>query len=463
LPPAPSNNQDPVFPGKDLVSGTPLEGWEPLNTTNPTSSFFTPGLSLGSVQPGLLAGQFSLALIGPQYLGSDNSYYYRIRVVPDDVSVRRAPASEGGAWQLFNQTGGATYTDSLPSLPAFGLAPDPPDGPIFDFTAALLNVYRAAYLLRFDSPIRAFDINLNQLPGPGLLRVPLPEGLLSRVGFAPPSPVRNPDIISLVPSMIPGGAFPTTEQSRIEARDPGTALLQAFDPFAGQEEFFQDLTGESVSTLFRRFSDRQTFAFLRNTSAKISQLTGLRDTFRLTYQAIEPQLIAALSTPLTPTTFEDRTLRYGLVALLGSVQGLESVGQLPDWTSFRLLSDGLPLVNTYLNVISSIITSITSYVQASNLIVTSATSALQARLNALQALSTALNTIINVFATLNQSVSLLYIPPGTGGVDRVVSDFLTAQNPPQTSPQDYTAGVVFFLGGPSSQAIGTLLGLLFGV
>lgn len=463
--PTPSTNEDPSDPGASALSGVPIEGWEPLDPVNPANgSFFSSGLSVGQINPGALPGQFKLALIGNQYLGSDNAYYYRIRVVPADVSVRRKPADEGGNWELFKQTGGATYTDSLPSLPALGLAPNPPDGQVFNFTDAFLNIYRAAYLLRFDINQPLFDSNQNTLPGPGILRTPVPLGLLSRSEFTPPSPVNNPDVKSLTASaLIPGGAFPTVEESRADARDPGVALLQAFDPFAGQEEFFQDLTGASASTLFRRFSDRQAFIFLKNISAKIAQQTGLRETFRITYQAVEPQIKALLSNPLNAASFENRPLRFALVSLLGAVQGLESVGQPPDWTSFRLLSDGLPLVNTYLDVITSIITSINAYVQASSLIISDATNFLNSRLNALNNLSIALQNIIDIFTAFNQNVALLYIPPTQGGTDRVVAEFLSAANPPQTGPQDYTAGVVFFLGGPSAQSIGALLSLLFGV
>lgn len=448
------------------AAGSPAQGgWTPLDPANPSLGGSLFGINPTGVQKDWLAGRYFLVLKGPRYVGVSNARYYRVSIVPQDV--RPLLDATSGRWELRRGNGTTPYAGSLPSAPALGILPDAASLQAEDLIGAVLNVWRAAYLFRMDVAVRDPLTASLAVPGNGLLsRNPVPPALTGGADWGVPEPVLNGGVRTLVRApLIPAGSFPSTAEALSQSADPGVAILAGFDPFAGQDELFQPLTSEAGGETFRRWADRQAIVTLRGVAARLAQQDGFRARWLADYRAAEPGIIALLTNPLgSPApgwASTGNVTRAAVANLLSSLASFAAPGTPPDWTSYRVISDGFPLVGAYLqglvaslNALSALGADVLTSFQA-NL------DALQGRLAALQALTTALNQAVDFFAGLDQTVSLLYVPPAPGGSDRVASEILTAAGAPTTSPTDYAAGVVLDLSGPDLAALNTLLSLLF--
>lgn len=437
-----------VEPARDR-EGSSLFEWEPLEPTNPTASFFPRAIPF--IQDGYeldwIAGKYFLILRNIAR-GSDNAYYYRIRMVPSDVQV----VFQSGSWQLIRN--GVPYDGSMPSVPAIASLPNPL--PAFDFTNAFLNIYRMAHILRFDTVVQ--QTNGAILPGVSLLD-PISEVILAGTSFSPFA--QAPTVRYLTSPLLPDPLTPA--QARVEARDPSTLVLTRLDPFAGQDEMFQALFDAEGSEALRLLSDRRAFDFLARAAQQILAQDAVRNLFQTQYQTIGARVETLLATGVSDSDFGDVAFRSSVAFLLSLFRGLASTGRPPDWVNFRLFADGFPDINTYLDLFLQLTNSLQALAQTPNDLLASGQDALTQRLAFLSSILDQIDSIIQFFASLNQSISLLWIPPSVGGVERVVTEVLTSSNQPQTGANTFTGGVVLYISGPNVGPVVDAFSLIFGV
>jgi hypothetical protein len=467
LSPAPEDGAVPSNP-PPTAAGSPAQGgWEPLDPANTGLGGSVFGLNPTGVQKDWLAGRYYLVLKGPRYVGTDNARYYRVTIIPADV--RPVLDATTGRWGLKRFVGTAPYSGSLPSAPSLGSLPDTSGLRSEDLAGAVLNVFRAAYLFRMDTSLKDAVTGNPAVAGNRTLRTPPPLSLQSSPSWEPPDPFNNAEVRTLLgAALLPGGVAPSTADALMEAGDPGVALLAAFDPFGGQEELFSPLVSEAPGTAFRRWIDRQASLQLRALAARLAQQDGFRAGWLASYRASEPAILAFLSAPVSEYggglwASSNNPLRTAVAGLISSLNSFSAPGTPPDWTTYRLLSDGFPLVASYLQGLTTALASLQSLGADVLASYQASLDALQARLDALTALSAALQRAVDFFAGLNQTVNILYIPPGAGGTARVAQEILTAPGAPLTGGQDYAAGIALDLSGPGLSTLLPALSLLFGL
>lgn len=447
-----SRNQRPpsdfIEPQRDR-EGSPLFEWEPLNPAIPAESFFARAIPL--VQEGYeldwIAGRYYLVLRNLQ-TGSDNGYYYRIRMVPQGVQA----IQQSGSWQLFRN--GAPYDGSMPSIPAIATLPNPL--PNFDFTNAFLNIYRIAHILRFDTAIQ--QTNGLVLAGVNLLDA-IPNVILSGTSFDNYS--QAPDTRYLTDPMLPEPI--TFDAARVAARDPATLVLTRLDPFAGQDEMYAALFDQGGGEALRTLSDRRALDFLERASQQILAQDAVRNLFQTRYQTLQARIDSILENGANDSDFGDQGFRSSIAFILGLVRGLAASGRPPDWIGFKLFADGFPEINTYLDLFLQLTNSLQALSSTPSSLISAGQSALQQRLAFISSILDQIDSIIQFFAALNQTISLLWIPPSVGGVERIVTEILTATNEPPTTANTFTGGVVLYLSGPNINAAASALSLIFGV
>lgn len=463
--PAPADGAAPVNPPL-TASGAPAQGgWTPLDPAQTGLGGSVFGINPTGVQKDWLAGRYYLVLKGARYVGASNARYYRVTIIPSDVRPKLDATTD--RWGLVRGNGTTPYAGSLPSAPALGTVPDAAGLQAEDLIGAVLNVYRAAYLYRMDLVLSDSLTGSQAVPGNGLLSArPVPSAIQAGASWGAPDPVRNAGARTLLTEpMIAGGAFPTTEEALSQSADPGVAVLAGFDPFGGQEELFAPLTGQAGGVPFRQWIDRQAILTIRSVAGRLATQDGFRTRWLADYRAAEPGIVALLSTPVTALGFNWASAtsaeRTRVASLLASLAAFIAPGTPPDWTTYRVISDGFPVVGAYLqglvsslNALSPLGANVLTSFQA-NL------DALNARLAALQALTDALQRAIDFFEQLNPTVNILYIPPGGGGTDRVAAEILTSPGAPPTGSADYAAGIVLDLSGPGVSTLSTALELLF--
>lgn len=481
--------------------GEPRYVWEPLDPANPFLEAVDADEGEGrGITGNFLAGTYSTVLrdVDP---GQDNGYYYRITSVPEDTVLVQETAettlADGTAQTITIYTlqlDGQEYTGSSPSVPVYGFIPDIDfsSQTAFNLPDALLNVYRAAYLLRMDTTV--FNASSQPRSGSGLLSPVIPdviqaldvpdfefdgEGQITDA-FESQNPAGFVDSDDGTFRLFQGSSFPDEVfpdgppgfgASRRTVETLGSvassdAIEQ--DPFAGARELFAAKLGLTPRQRFRLFTDQVATDKIERIVPLMTRNETLFEAFRIGYlnaQADIEALLTGFTTDFTVT--EEVGVREAVAALLVLVDGQIRPGLPPNWRSVRLFRDVLPEVDLVGERLLNVISAINNAIQGVNTRLDATVEGLQRRLAALDAVVDALDEIIaflEAAATVSLNASILFVPPTVGGVAAFVDEFQTATNPPASLPTDYGAGFVLAAGGDAGEATALFnaLRLVFG-
>lgn len=477
----------------------PIYLWEPLDPTNPFLAAVDAdeGSNARQITSNFIAGTYS-AVVRDVSPGQDNGYYYRIRSVPEDTVLvtRDVQVADGVTPETITtyalELDGEEYTESVPSNPVYGYIPNITfqGTDSFNLPDALLNVYRAAYLLRFDTAV--FGTQSQPLAGSDLLTPDIPEYILE-LGFADFEFEGEGDIREAFESQNPAGfVFTDDEAVRYFSGEffpgpdepPGYAASKRFvetvgavtasdaieqDPFAGARELFAGALGLSPRQRFRLFVDGVATQKIERIVPLVLRNETLFDSIRQLYTANEASILALLAGFSTEATLKEVTLRNALAQLFVLFDGQIRPGIPPNWESVRLFQDILPGVDLAAQQLLDLITSINLSVGDIGGRFDATIEGLQNRLSVLDAVVDTLDEVIaflEVASSLSLNASFLFIPPSIGGVSYFVEEFLTATTPPPSLSTDYGAGFVLAAGGPGpddAQSLLDAIRFVFGV
>jgi hypothetical protein len=189
---------------------------------------------------------------------------------------------------------------------------------------------------------------------------------------------------------------------------------------------------------------------------------GLFDTFRQFYTTNEVLIEVLLTEDLALTTLNGDVpaARNTVYSLLQLVNGFVSPGAPPNWESVKVLEDIFPDANEVIDRLFGLISSFGNLLQDSTQELQATVDGVQDRLRVINALLTQIDTLLESVTALlavDFDINLLYIPPGVGGNSRVVSEVLTATNPPDAGADEYFMAIAL-LGGTTG-----IFSLIFGV
>lgn len=448
--------------------GNPVFVWEPLDPDNP---FIYPDDE--DMSHGFLAGTYKYVLRNVA-IGEDEGYYYRITSVPRDASLRQVEGDQGTLYVL--EVGGKRHYGSEPSLPVYGVLPA--TDPSFDYPSALLNVLRAAYLLRFDTD--AYNTTGNILTGSSSITPSFPEGtiknaemerLLSEIRLLELQ-ARNEDITNTyIPTSSPFGDIPsynsTSRYLTVQGLVTATKVLEN-DPFAGAAEMFAPMMGMSPEEILRHWIDREAVAAVRSLLSTLEGHESLLDLFRETYLEAQESIETVLKSENIRSLFEDEDTRQALFLLLQITGSPDAQGTPPNWRSVKIAEDLLPEMGNILGRIEESIGSLLSAWGGVSDSFESAIEGAQNRLAILDSLIELLDQTLDYFGILQSApiASVLFIPPNTGGNNYLIRQLLEADNAPETKTSDYFGGIVLAVGGAGpDDVMGTInaIRFIFGV
>lgn len=426
-------------------NGNPIVLWEPLNPQDPFFDKDSDDVFLNFV-----AGQYSVILRGIGK-GIENGYYYRIRSVPNDVQL--ALRTVGTTTYYVPTKDGKDWDESEPSPAVFGYLPQ--IDTTFDMPTAILNVYRAAYMLRFDAEIF--------------------NGSDRAVGSKTIEPFLAPYLENQIYTYFQGPLFeddiPDYDTSRRYISTTGlvaSSRVLEEDPFAGAREMFSSGFDLTLAEQFRIWIDRRAIDRIDRLLPLLIQNENLAETVKFFYQDLEADLPSILTSPLEDPVFFDEAVRTKVLLLINTLDGFTRTGQPPNWQSLRILQDIIPEGATLVDNLFRILKSLETVFADIGSNVEATIDGIQDRLNVLNTVVDILDAIIAFYSSLTvlDNVSLLYIAPDVGGVEHVTREFLRATNVPDSGPNHYSAGVALVFGGAGPADVtdtAAVLQLIFGV
>lgn len=455
--------------------GRPVYYWEPVNVNDPfiEASDLFDDLGEGLLQFGFISGSYAYALITDT--GLDNAYYYRVRAVPRDATLEVRTGivydADGTEKELdfyvLERKGEILSSDTAPaSAPVQGYLPDIDTS--FDLLTALLNTYRVAYLLRFDSDVYTTAQDL--ATGSSSLR----EGILPSIYQTTEGVVFYDNDPGVDIAYYPEPLFDTTITSyEISAEVLGEDLLASaaeFDPFGGVDEFIAPRLDLPPNERIQRAIDQKVDPLVQQIAPGIAKNNGLFELFRQTYTANEALIEGLLTGGLSLSDFNgDNTTRFTIFSLLQLTQGFSTQGQPPNWESIKILESLFPAAAEALNKLFDLILSLENVFQDATSELQNTLQGVEDRLNVVTSLLdqiTALIASLTAVLALDFDINMLYIPPEAGGNARVISELVNAGDPPPSDPKDYFLALSLLVGGPSVadvQALVNVLSLIFGV
>lgn len=454
--PTKQRSENERVPGESSNSGEPLTGrqgappivWEPVDPSNPFVDF-DDASSDDDLQLGFLDNSYGMVVRDVEP-GIDNGHFYRIRAVPEGLDLVKASeleGVEGEGWVLLRENG-EIWNDSEPSQPEFGYLPDVDTS--FDLPTAMLNVYRLAYLLRFDATIESGG---EVLLGADRLEPPVPEPLIDEVDDEDPPTLED--------ALFPEGVQDWKEtRLAVSLAGPLSGVAEDVeqitsvfneDPFGGADELFAGSFGASAQERWRTFIDTQAVSKIERTLEDLVANEGLVTAFQSNYESLESQIVGSLEGRFG-IGFTNRDIRARVLALLDFMEsGLDS-GTPPDWENVQFVSDLLPEVDGILKRATGLMESLENALSPPGDALSSSIDSIEQRLSILTAVLDALDTLIGFLESLDLDVfefGLLWVPPGDGGVPGFTKRLREASNKPDTEADDFAGGVVLAFGGPS--------------
>lgn len=346
---------------------------------------------------GFFTGEYRYVIDTNELAPGQGAFY---RVVPGTGTMEYVdgnPDSFGRATKQESTDG----KRGSPSAPVFVRMPKlPPD---FDFYSVLLNSYQAGYMLRLDIP-----------PDP------------QRLEF-------------------PNGAADFR---------PGQGLMQqGYIPQATMRRYTYGREDD-----LREFFEKRARSFTNLTASKYLANESAQDAFR---SAIEPQLetlvdfvqnasMEVLDTGqvvLDPEPSD--ALQNAISQALIISQAAQTEGAPPDWVSFRPFQDlGAGAMGQLFGRIEAKLQGIIDSLNGSVAVLEDFITMIQSRIDIITAFVEEIERIVNLILSFSISLSMLAISPDEGGVGRLVSDLLNAEDKPDWPAEDHVAGCVLLLGTP---------------
>jgi hypothetical protein len=444
--------------------GEPVSVWEPLDEDNP---FVSLGDGNDDVTANWIAGSYSYVVKDVEK-GVENGYYYRIRSVPEEVTLEeRTLGGETVHTLILN---GQEYTESDPSVPVFGSLPDVDT--TFDMPTALLNVYRAAYMLRFDAD--TYDDQGTLMIGSSSLEEGVPQYLLEQETQIPEG-TSSMTLQQIASAMVPGfdpldgdedsvrffaGPLFEEEVESYEMSKWWVASVGSItasddlenDPFSGARELFAQKFGLSTREQFRIWVDKMAIKKIKKILPIIMQNDSLFEMVKSFYTTAEPVILPLLEEgDFSGVFMTDIDLRTKVHQVIQMVDRHETQGIPPNWQAIRPLEDLIPEASSVLDRLFKMMSAFEQTFADFNASIDSTLEALRGRLDLLNDIIDVLDGIVAFFESLSVldfSISTLFIPPAVGGVPYLTNEFMAAQNTPDTNPDDFTAGIVLAFGGP---------------
>lgn len=461
---------DPLLNSKNQ----PVRYWEPLDPNDPFLTVQDALDDLASADYNFLAGTYGVLLedVDP---GIENGYYYRVTSVPKDVTLEtkfQGPQGQDPVYRL--ELNGEVYTESKPSAPKFGFLPDIDTN--FDLPSAVLNTYRAAYLLRFDELI--YDANGNPLIGSESLTPIFPSHIINSTDEFTSISSTGPDgETTIVQYFTEGIVPPATNNKNLltysdSVRENSLDLVtdpQSFDPFGGVDEFLSPGTNQDPSERVRRTIDGLVRQKVQKLVPFLSANDSLFTLFQDFYQQAQPKIEEILlGDSLASLEITEETTREQIFLALQILEGNVEQGQPPNWTSINFLEDLLPEGDDLFNDVFALINSFDNIIRGTVGELQETIQSIEDRLAILNAIIDGLEIILDVLEELNQlgpDINLLWIDPQIGGVQKFISEFVSASNAPDRDPSDFYAGIVLTFGGEGGggvTGIANALKLIFG-
>jgi hypothetical protein len=461
--------------------GDPIYYWEPLNPDNP---FVEPknawNYTLNRIN--FLSGSYAY-IIEDVEPGQESAYYYRVRSVPADTRLEPVNVTilnaQGKVEEktVYDLKLGDERIHKLcpPSLPVFGFLPD--IDLTFDLPSALLNLYRVAYLYRFDARFRLTDGT--SASGPDLLDPSISDAFYQRLKdpsagihtFSELDTEGNP-IESLI-YYFPFGLFDSEKEilnyfkTETSWQNFWYADARTFDPFGGVDEFIAPSINLPTSTRMRLEIDRIALKKVKKLVPFLLANDGLRSIFQTLYLNNEDLIKSLLVEGVGSLDFkEDRDTIYQMVQF---VNGGSRSGNPPNWESIRLLDEIVPIAKTWTDKIFEFLTALNNTLQNTLADLRRTIRSVQDRLAVITELLDLLDDLIlslDLFAQLLPNFQILWIEPRRGGNTRLVSEFRNAEDKPTSDAGQVYASFVFAFGGPGKgdvDGITNVFKFLFGV
>jgi len=476
------NSEIKHIPARDEF-GDLIYHWEPLDPNDPFIDLVDT-LDIKNSRINFLAGSYA-HIITDVEKGSDNGYYYRVRSVPKNTvlvpatKMVRNSQGEEVEKEVYNLVLGNDNIGpvSRPSVPAFGYLPDLDTS--FDLPTALLNTYRAAYLLRFDANYKT-QFGIEAL-GPSLMTPSVKASLYEQVGaqeydYLDTDP--EGDTITEILPFFEEPLFSDNEASEemdyTNMRDSINAALvidaDTFDPFGGVDEFLEPRLNLPPNVRLRLAIDK-----IIDTKIKaLVPYLAANDELLLIFQTLYTENENAILTLLTEGVHfldlsEETEIRNDIFSILQLINSGDTQGIPPNWESTQVLNDYFPFVNKITNQLSDLIFSLSNVLQSTLDDFEATLESLQDRLEVLTSLLDVVSeaiVLIEEFSDMATNLRLLWIPPDTGGNGHLISELRSADNPPEQVSDEYMASLVFVFGGAGPAdvlAIQNAFQFLFGV
>lgn len=446
--------------------GRPVYYWEPFNANDPfieAGDLFED--TSGVTNFNFIAGSYAFLADVP--VGIDNAFYYRVRAVPQDATLEQVqgrvftPEGEVDApYFVLKRGDDILSSDTAPaSAPVKGFLPNVDT--TFDLPTALLNLYRAAYKLRFDTDV--FDTNGNLAVGSSSVEPALPGSLFTSItADVVYEQGDNPDVSYFPPSLFGEADSNTYNEAQSDINNDLVADAADFDPFGGIDEFILPRLSLQDFQRVLLAIDRVAIPQVQQVTPILANNEGLFDVFRQLYTANEVAIQEIISddTPLNVFNGDTPASRSAVFTVLQLVNGFVSTGAPPNWESVKILDDIFPDAGDAVNRLFNLITSFEALLQDATSELQGTIQGIEDRLAVLTSLLDQIDALIaslSAILALDFDVNLLYIPPAVGGNARVISEVLTATNPPDTDPNDYFLAIAL-LGGTAD-----IFSLIFGV
>lgn len=419
-------------------SDAPIRVWKPLNPSDP---FIQPSQAQENFRTNFLAGSYGY-LLDNVSKGIENGKYYRVSSVPNDVDLGEVQGHK------VLKKNGRIFRDSNTSSPVFGAIPDVSYD--FDLPTAILNVFRAGYILRLDERLRE---NNDALAGNAQLERMLPQTILGIEGtevyefqddnlfrgvryFS--EPLFEKDILDF-------------NESRSQIKSDLVQNPSTFDPFGGVDEFLEPRTGLPANDRFRLAIDRLVQQKVEKLIPIISKNDELFEVFQSAYQANQSDIEDLLTSETPLSELLDEDLRGTVATLLRLTEGNVRQGTPPNWESVNLVEDLLPQVDELFEDLFNTISAFEETLTNASGELQSSIEGIQDRLDKITAIISKIEGVIEsleqIQGLLKNEVAFLYIPPQPGGTSNFIQEVYNSQDKPDSGPQDYFSGAAFAIGG----------------
>jgi len=441
--------------------GEPIYTWEPLNPDDP---FFD--LENDDLQENYLAGTYSYTIRGLDK-GIENGYYYRIRSVPKDTKLRplqRDPSDPDEKPIYLLELNEETYLDSQPSGAVFGHLPDIDTS--FDLPTALLNIYRAAYMLRFD--VDTYDDEANLQLGSSSIEPVLPlyleddakfESLYGEIQLLELQ-FLNEDVVNTL--YFEGPLFDSEEDvtdyesARRFVSTAGTITSSTTlenDPFGGTRELFNDMFNLTEQQRFRIWVDKAAMSKIESLVPVLVQNDSMLEIVREFYESAQTDIMDTILDEDSTDRMVSDSVRTAIHLLIQVIDRHDTQGTPPNWRAMRLFADLIPEADQIMDRLFGLVNSLGSVFSDPTSSLDGTIEGLQNRLAVLDELVDFLDETLSFFVRLQNVplASILFIPPASGGVPYLTRELLQAENPPSSGPGEFFTGVVLAVGGAGPQ------------